>query len=235
MTAILLNQTNFDQAWAAETLYELIRPGMKVCILPLAYEEGWASDAEIFQDRFSEGSEYYEDLRRPFLSYGIKQKDIYFADCHREEPEELEHDIRRSDILCVVGNDPEECMLRMEDLGLIRTIRNYPGLLITISEASKILLEEYYRTPDEDHEFEYRDGLGLLSGFDLDTHYFEDVFHLGGIIRALEEKGRSIAILPDKGGILLDHGNMELLGNAFIAGPDDLDEIYQLYHEVEER
>ncbi len=27
MTAILLNQTNFDQAWAAETLYELIRPG----------------------------------------------------------------------------------------------------------------------------------------------------------------------------------------------------------------
>ena len=95
MTAILLNQTNFDQAWAAETLYELIRPGMKVCILPLAYEEGWASDAKIFQDRFSEGSEYYEDLRRPFLSYGIKQKDIYFADYHREEPEELEHDIRR--------------------------------------------------------------------------------------------------------------------------------------------
>ena len=36
-------------------------------------------------------------------------------------------------------------------------------------------------------------------------------------------------IVPAQGGVLFDYGNIELLGNAFIADGRDLDELYSLY------
>jgi hypothetical protein len=46
MINILLNETNFDQDWAAETLQTVIRPEMNVLMMPLSYNQGWSTGLE---------------------------------------------------------------------------------------------------------------------------------------------------------------------------------------------
>ena len=52
---------------------------------------------------------------------------------------------------------------------------------------------------------------------------------LAQIIRYLETGDESVIIVPARGGVLFDYGNIELLGSAFIADERDLDELYGLY------
>ncbi len=235
MTVILLNKTNFDRDWAAETLADVIRKNMRIVMLPLSYDEGWSSDRNVWADRFSEESEYYEDLIRPFLSYGISRDHISFIDQHEDDAETAKRKLAGTDLLCVFGYDSNDCMDRLEDMGIIELIRNYHGILMGISAGSKIITDRYYHTLDDQHGFAYREGIGRLSGFDIDIHYFEDEYHLAGIIRCLEEGDRPVLIMPDQGGALISGDSAELLGNAFIADYNDLDELYQLYHEVRDR
>ena len=74
-----------------------------------------------------------------------------------------------------------------------------------------------------------REGLGVLSGFHLLMNYREEPEQLQTIIRCLETGDESVIIVPEQGGVMFDYGNIELLGNAFIADERDLDELYSLY------
>ena len=234
MRILLVNKTNYDQDWAAESLIDVIRPDMHALILPLAYDQGYSSDADIYRERFSQGSAYRYDLERPLRSYGIPQENISFLDYYKDSGNVMRDKIRKSEIVCLVGNDPMECMQRIEDLDLESTLKNYDGVLIAVSAAAKILQDLYYDTLDEDKYFHYEQGLGILSGVDLDIHYMEDKFHLEGIIHSLQERAVPQIIMPEIGGALIDRGNINLLGNAFLADGKDLDEVYSLYEEVKE-
>ncbi|MBE6121549.1 MAG: hypothetical protein IJ130_14970 [Solobacterium sp.] len=235
MINILLNSTNFDQPWAAETLVQILKPHMRTVILPLSYDYGWASDADDWRLRYDDDSAYSYDLLRPLRSYGISGEDISVLDYYSDDPEEMERRILRSDLLVLVGEDPDACMERLDDLCLTGTIRSYNGIVMGLSAGSKIQQEAYFKTIDEDMEFSYRQGLGLLHGFDLDTHYVQDVFHLTGLIRSIETQNLPVAVLPEKGGMLVGGNEFVLMGEAFIAGVNDLDELYSLYEAERDR
>ena len=47
MIQLLLNKTNFDGRWAAETLFTLFHENQKVLIIPLSQKTGWASNMKI--------------------------------------------------------------------------------------------------------------------------------------------------------------------------------------------
>ena len=224
---ILLNETNFDQDWAAETLVDILKPQLQVLILPLSGNYGWSSDAADWQDRFERGSDYHYDLMRPFRSYGIPKDHISFLNCFDEEPETAAQKLKASDLVFLVGEDPDDCMNSLEDMGLVQALQNYRGIVMGASAGAKIQLEQYYRTLDDEMLFDYHPGLGLVSGFDLESHYEEDPFHLTGIIRALESGSSSVIVLPRQGGALISGANIDLLGDAFIATANDLDELYE--------
>ncbi len=229
MTYILTNDTNYGQNWAKEMLEDVIRPGMKAVILPLSYDYGWASDARDWQIRYEESGNYHYDLFRPLLGYGLKRKDIRILDQYGDDPADMVTVIGRSDILVLVGEDPDDCMLRIEDLGLYDVIRGYGGIVIGLSAGAKIMQESYYVTPDDGMPFRYREGLGLAGGFDLDIHYRQDLYHLAGIIRSLETQQLPLIVLPERSGILILGDEVILMGEAFAAQPKDLDELYRLY------
>ena len=48
------------------------------------------------------------------------------------------------------------------------------------------------------------------------------------MIRMLERDGLSILVLSERSGVYLEEGHVELLGDAFIADENDLDELYSL-------
>ena len=45
MINILLNQSNFDEPWAQDSMQEILDPSQRILILPLSYNEGWINDS----------------------------------------------------------------------------------------------------------------------------------------------------------------------------------------------
>ena len=224
---LLANKTNLDQSWAQDSVGELLYPGMKVGILPLSEDEGWASDAMAYRDRFSSDTEYLEDLRRPFHAYGIPSSALTMLDFH----DGLIGGVSDFDALCLIGDDPDACMNAIFDQGLEEIVRNYQGLVIGISAGAEILCDSFFPLLEEE-SYEFHTGLDLFHGVDIMTHYEEDAWHLGAIIRRLEDAGRPQIILPENGAVILDGDHFDLLGDAFVADVPDLNEIYSLYQSM---
>ncbi len=221
---LIANKTNFDQVWAAEYLHGVIGREMHALIIPLGHDEGWASDAGIWEDQFSSESDYHYDLERPLRSYGIRS--ITWMDFHQETSMSAAEKISQADLVMLAGDDPGAGMDRIEDLSLIEAFQNYRGLLITVSEISQILSAQF-ETGDE-YERSERDGLALFPMIRFHMHYSETEEELRKMIRYLETDSRPLIVLSEKSGLYLENGSMELLGDAFIAEDSDLDELYSL-------
>ncbi len=236
MAYILLNSTDFDQPWAADTLREVILPGMRAVILPLSYDYGWASDADDWRLRYDDESLYRYDLYRPLSAYGIPAADIRILDYYSDEPETMARLIRQADVLVLAGEDGDMCMERIEDLGLKQVLRQYTGVMIGLSAGALILPGVYYQIKDGRNEaFYFREGIGAAGGFAAVPHYRQDAACLCGIVRALEEGSLPLVILPEKSGFLIQGSQIAFLGEAFAADMNDLDELYRLLEAERER
>ena len=60
---------------------------------------------------------------------------------------------------------------------------------------------------DEDYpEFSYQNGLGCLSGFDIEPHFRRSKIQMESIEKVKEEKGISIYGIYEDGGMIIDKG-----------------------------
>jgi len=220
---LVVNKTNYNEVWAGEFLHTVLRPGMRAVILPLGYDEGWAMEADVWNRDFEESSERHEDLERPLRTYGIQ--DFSWIDFHRESEGSAADKLKDADICVLVGTDPAAAMERIEDLALEDALKQFDGILITLSEISHIL-EASFETGDL-YERAEREGLGLLQ-IRFHMHYSETEEELRRMIRYLERDDRPLIVLSEKSGLYVGDGTLELLGDAFIAEDSDLDELYSL-------
>lgn len=231
MANILLNISNFDEPWAYATMEQYLHPDTNVLILPLSYDEGWITDREEWYDRYGRGQQHYEELVRPFRAFGIRDDQIRWVNYYEDDPSSAKRKIKEADVLFFTGGLPDWMMQRLYDLDIQQDIRDYHGVVMGTSAGALIQLQEFHLTEDADYQFQYQYGLGLLEGFDIDVHYEQNEKHLYAIIRSLEDKGMPIICYPNQGGIVIDHGQYQLLGGAFVVTPDDLDEIYAAYED----
>ena len=229
MINVLLNLSNFDAPWAYGSMENLLSPDTKVLILPLSYNEGWITDAQEWQERFARGTDEYEELVRPFLMFGIPESSISWINYYEDTQESCIRKIQMADVLFFTGGYPDWMMQRLYDLGIQETIQNYNGIVMGTSAGALIQLDEFHLTPEEDYEYQYQYGLGLLSGFDIDVHYEEDLKHVEAIIRALEDNGKPVIAIPNEGGVIIDGDYFEMMGDAFMLDLDDLDDLYKAY------
>lgn len=229
MANVLLNLSNFDAPWAYASLAQYLTPDKKVLILPLSYHEDWITDALEWQHEYGKGTDGYEMLIRPFLSYGIPEKNIRWINYYEDDEVSARHKLEWADVLFFTGGYPDWMLQRLYDFELEDAVRNFDGVIMGTSAGALIQLEEYHLTPEEDYEFQYQYGLGILSGFDLEVHYEEDARHLEAIIRTIEEKNVPVIAVPNEGGVLIDGDHFELLGGSFILDWKNLDELYQTY------
>ncbi len=229
MINILLNLSNFDESWAYPSLARVITPGSHVLILPLSFHESWITDAFEWQEHYGRGSEEYEDIIRPFVSYGVKEKEIRWINYYEDDHESCLRKIRWADILFFTGGYPDWMLQRLYDLGIKEEVSRFEGTVIGTSAGALIQLEQYHLTPEEDYEYQYQEGLGMLSGFDVDVHFEEDLKHVEALIRTLEDTGMPVIAMPNRGGVLIEGDYFELLGEAFIVDQNDLDDLYGTY------
>ncbi|MBQ3272287.1 MAG: hypothetical protein IJH44_03435 [Solobacterium sp.] len=221
---LLFSDMNYDREWAAGLLAETFSYMQTAAVLPLVHEEGWASDAVMHGDLLAEEENLYR-LQRPLRAYGMKPENIRILNQNGLEPEIFARVLQHSDVLVLSARSASEACRILEDRGLDSLIRRYHGLLVGIGAGAEALLD----TVEDSWYGVEREGLGVLSGFHLMMNYSEEPEQLAQIIRYLETGDESVVIVPAQGGVLFDYGNIELLGNAFIADGRDLDELYSLY------
>lgn len=231
MVNILLNISNFDEPWAYESMARYLHPDTKVLILPLSYDEGWITDREEWHERYGRGHEHYEEIVRPFRAFGIPDERIRWINYYEDDPISAAAKIAEADVLFFTGGLPDWMMQRLYDLDIQQAVRDFRGVIMGTSAGALIQLQEFHLTRDADYQFQYQYGLGLLEGFDIDVHYEENADHLYAIIRSLEDKGLPVVCYPNRGGLIVDHGQYQLLGGAFVVTVEDLDEIYRAYEE----
>ncbi len=220
MIRLYLCGTNYDGVWASDVLPEIFSSRMKAAVLPLSYDYGWSSDAADWSEQFSEDSMFRYDLKRPLVSFGIPEKNIRWIDHYRMEGFEPDD----YDVLVLVGEDPAECMMRMDDLGL--DLQSYRGILIGLSAGASIMAERFSLYSEDSPVFELLPGLGLSQGFLLDMHWQEDEFHLRNVIYMLETQDFPAICIPEDGGLLEEEGQFLLFGSAFVVTDRDLDRLY---------
>jgi hypothetical protein len=229
MIHVLLNLSNFDEPWAYGSMENFLNPSSKVLIVPLSYSEGWITDGIEWKEKYGKGTDGYEEIVRPFRSFGIKDRSIKWINYYEDDETSARRKIQEADVLFFTGGYPDWMLQRLYDLGIKEDVQNFDGVMMGASAGAMIQLDEFHLTPDEDYEFQYQEGLGLLSGFDIDVHYQEDENHLGAMIRSLEDLGKPVIAYPNQGGIIIDGDHFELLGGAFVADVNDLDSLYQAY------
>lgn len=94
------------------------------------------------------------------------------------------------------------------------------------SAGAMIQLDYYHLTPEEDgQDYQYEQGLGLLSGFDIEVHYEPSFLQLASIVTDLKLHQKPIFALPNEGGMIVDGKEYTLLGGAFMIRPEDVEDI----------
>lgn len=220
MERVLCNTHKLNEPWLISYLNEYLKKDTKVLYFILDAGSSYNDEMLLLEDTFREGERAYEELVMPLEAYGIKRKNINFSFLHESSLESLKDNISNYDVVIVYGNNT---IYEVEEL-LYEALNNFKGLYIGINEGALLALEEYHHFEDE---YERLYGLGLLSGFTIDVLYKERAGHLENIIRYIEENDSSIVAFSDNGGgIIIGEGYMELLGEAFILGDDNLDELY---------
>ncbi len=221
---LIVNKTNFDGSWAAEYLSGIFQPGMSVCVLTSEMDEGYTSGVEDWETQYGSGSDFRYDIERPFRNFGIRS--FIWCDSHRDDPEQIRTRIRNASVCVLFGTSPSACMNVLEDGDLIEPLMSTEGILVTISEVSEIVCREFEN--EELYDRGIRRGLGILQAAHLCMHYDESEEQMRRMIRQLETDGGNLLVLSERSGVYLEDGHIELLGDAFIAEENDLDELYGL-------
>lgn len=221
---ILLNINNFSEDFAYEYLKDILHPKMKVLIIPFSYHEDWIDSAEEFDEHYRKGKDEYEDIAKEFMNYGIPRRNIQILHYYRDSIRKCKSKIYHADVLFLTGGYPDRFLYRIDQKNLRRSIQNFKGIVMGTSAGAMIQFDRYHVTPEEEGmDYEYHEGLGLLSGFDIEVHYEDTFAHLSSLITDLKLHQIPIFALPNRGGMIVDGDEMVLLGDAFEINEEDIE------------
>lgn len=224
MVNILLNINNFSEDFAYDSLKEFITKDKKVLIIPLSFHEDWIKNEEDFNEHYAKGKEEYEDIAKEFMNYGIKRKNIKVVNYFKDSRKQIKSKLYFADIIFFTGGYPDKTLYRIDKLGIRNDLLKFKGIIMGTSAGAMIQFDKYHVTPEEEgQDYEYHDGLGMISGFDIEVHYEDSFEHLSSLIIDLKLHDKTIFALPNYGGLIYNDGNITLLGDAFELNKEDID------------
>ncbi|MDK2584565.1 Type 1 glutamine amidotransferase-like domain-containing protein [Romboutsia sedimentorum] len=216
MINILLSRYNFDESWCYESLKDIINSNHRVLVFPLSFDDNQISSDEDWQKAYNPNyGKYYNEVVSPFASYGIRECNISWINYFLNEKENIRERIEKSDILFFTGGLPDKTIDRLEELGLIKYIETFKGIIIGASAGAMIQTKEYHISPDKDYStFSYNKGLDIIKNFNIEVHYNETDIQKSSINRVLDEKKRIVYAIKDTGAIIINNNHIELLGDV---------------------
>lgn len=217
MVNILLEGYGIDAPWLCGELSKYLKPRQRVAVIALSFRDSRVSSADEWDALYGKGrGRYYVGIVKGLSAYGISEDDISFINYFTDTPAAARKKIEDSDAIYFLGGLPDRMMERIDELGLIDTLRKYDRLVIGYSAGALIQLDEYHLSPDHDYPvFGYYKGLSYLDGFYLEVHYEGTEAQDESIRRVLSERKRTVlATSFMKGAIVVDNGKIKTLGDV---------------------
>ncbi len=219
MTNILLEGYEIDAPWLYPELRNYIKPDQSVVVVALSFRDNRVKSLEDWNLLYSkESGKYYDGIVGGFASYGIPEDNIAFINYFTNSEKSAAQKIADANIIYFLGGLPDRMMDRIKELKLNKVLMKHVGIVMGYSAGAVIQLAEYHLSPDDDSpEFMYFEGLPYLKDFYVQVHYENTEIQNETIQRVAAERGRPVyATFRGAGGILVDNGDIKLLGDVKI-------------------
>lgn len=200
---VLMNIYNFHEDYAWPVLGPIIKKTYKVLMIPFSHHEEWVGSPREWEEEFGKEGRMYDELIAPFLSYGIKEKNIIWLREFEDNRITAREKIASADIIYMPGGYPEKIMKRAEAFGIVEVLRDFKGIFMGSSAGAMVQMKEYHMTPDDDYnEFGLYLGLGRIEDFEMEVHFRNTYGQRRSMRRYFEERKKKIYAVGDNGGLL---------------------------------
>ena len=217
MVNILLEGYEIDAPWLYEELKKYIKPIHKVAVVAFSFRDSRVKSLADWNVLYSkENGRFYGGIVNGFTSYGIPEENISFVNYFADTKESAKQKIETADIIYFLGGLPDRMMDRIKEFDLQDILMKHQSIVMGHSAGAVIQLAEYHLSPDDDYpEFGYYEGLPYLKDFYLEVHYEETASQKAAIEKVIAERQKTVyATSLLKGAILVDNGNIRLLGDV---------------------
>lgn len=217
MINILLEGYDINAPWLYDELKKYIMPNHSVAVVAFSFRDSRVKSLSDWNSLYSkENGKLYNGIVGGLTAFGILEENITFVNYFSDTKESAAQKIKQSDIVYFLGGLPDRMMDRIEEFGLVGTLKDYNGIVMGYSAGAVIQLAEYHLSPYDDYpEFGYYKGLPLLDDFYLEVHYENTETQNNSIKRVLSERGKTVyATSLMSGAIIVDNGNIKLLGDV---------------------
>lgn len=217
MINILLEGFDINEPWLYDELKNYIKPNHLVAVVAFSFRDNRVKSLSDWDALYGkENGKYYDGIVGGFTAYGIQEDNITFINYFTDTKESAAQKIKTADIIYFLGGLPDRMMYRIKEFDLYHALMQHEGILMGYSAGAVIQLSEYYLSPDDDYpEFKYYEGLPYLSDFYMQVHYEGTTVQDESIQRVLSERGKTVyATALRSGAILVDNGNIKLLGDV---------------------
>ena len=221
MRSILLSQFNFDEEWIYDSVKQYITGNEKVAVCPLAFSPAIIKNSGDWTEFYSHGCWYYVEITaslRKFGYIGDKEFSVIWLNYFSDSGETFRRKIAEADILILPGGLPDFQMERMKELDIIKTIQEYKGLVIGKSSGALTQTPYFYLSPDSDYpELKFGEGIGRIdAGCYFEVHFDpKNEVQMKALKKALKEKYKKVIAMGDKGGLIIEDGNIREFGDVY--------------------
>lgn len=219
MVNILLEGFDIDAPWLYGELRKYIKPDHSVAVVAFSFRDNRIKSQSDWEASYGrEDGKYYGGIVGGFAAYGIPEDKITFINYYADTRESAAQKIEGADIIYFLGGLPDRMLERIREFGLYDILMRHEGICMGYSAGAVIQLAEYHLSPSDDYpEFGYYEGIPYLDGFYMEVHYEGTAAQEASIRRVLAERGKTVyATVFKSGAILVDNGNIKLLGDVKI-------------------
>ncbi|GHU58382.1 hypothetical protein FACS1894133_3050 [Clostridia bacterium] len=216
MTNILLSSYNIAAGWCMPALSRYITAGAKVAVLAYSFRAD-VPDNAAWENLYGDGGAVRVGIAKSFAPYDVNK--IFCINYFDDRTDRARAAVAQADILYLPWGMPDLLMSRVLERGLYLDIANFRGTVIGIAAGAQVQLDRYHITPGKDHpSFAYSTGFGFISGIDIEPRYDPGNAEAGNaLVRVARERGVPVYGIAEAGGIVIDGGKAELIGEVYQA------------------
>lgn len=216
MINILLEEFDIDAPYLYDELKNYIKPNYSVAVVAFSFRDDCVNSSDWDALYGKRCGKYYGGIVSGLTAYGIPEDNITFINYFTDTKQSAAQKIKAADIVYFLGGAPDKMMCRIKAFDLYDILMQHEGIVMGYSAGAVIQLSEYHLSPDDNYpEFQYYEGLPYLHDFYLEIHYEGAAAQDASIQRVLAERGKTVyATASRAGAILIDNGNIRLLGDV---------------------
>lgn len=215
MYNILLSLFHFDEDWCREKIRPYLNHTDNVTVLPLTFH-AHVDTSEKWQEKYHVGSVYYNEITKPFQSFGYDVSAFTWINPFVSSKEQICEILNQTDLLILPGGLPDLQIKRMEQLDIIDELRNYYGNVLGVSSGAMTQPPVYYLSPDADYpKSQYHlKGIGLIDlNAQVEVHFNQANKPQVEALKHVTKESNVIAI-GDQGCLIVDHNHIEAIGDV---------------------